>query len=151
MSETTDLFGDEEITEPSFQRTDESPTSSQPEQKTEQTNLFESKAFLEGQIDKLVQIKKHMNDLYDELGDGKINNRLTSTKRNDIIEALINEKNKLSDVLNETYAPVEKNIKKTSALQLIITTTTDGFDRLLNPNMDNSQLSADEVQFQRRD
>ena len=151
MSETTDLFGDEEITEPSFQRTNESPTSSQPEQKTEQTNLFESKAFLEGQIDKLVQIKKHMNDLYDELGDGKINNRLTSTKRNDIIEALINEKNKLSDVLNETYAPVEKNIKNTSALQLIITTTTDGFDRLLNPNMDNSQLSADEVQFQRRD
>lgn len=151
MSETTDLFGDEEITEPSFQRTNESPTSSQPEQKTKQTNLFESKAFLEGQIDKLVQIKKHMNDLYDELGDGKINNRLTSTKRNDIIEALINEKNKLSDVLNETYAPVEKNIKKTSALQLIITTTTDGFDRLLNPNMDNSQLSADEVQFQRRD
>lgn len=151
MSETTDLFGDEEITEPSFQRTNESPAQSQPEQKVKSTNLFESKAFLEGQIDKLVQIKKHMNDLYDELGDGKINDRLTSTKRNDIIEALINEKNKLGDVLDETYSPIDKNIKKTSSLQLIITTTTDGFDRLLNPNMDNGQLSADEIQFQRRD
>ena len=151
MSETTDLFGDEEITEPSFQRTNESTRETQPEKAVESTNLFESKAFLEGQIDKLVQIKKHMNDLYDELGDGKINNQLTSTKRNDIIESLINEKNKLGDVLDETYAPIDKNIKKTSSLQLIITTTTDGFDRLLNPNMDNGQLSADEIQFQRRD
>ena len=42
-------------------------------------------------------------------------------------------------------------MRDASALQLIITTSTDGFDRLLNKDFDDNELSASEIQFQRRE
>lgn len=151
MSETTDLFGvDESTSQPSFQR--EAPKPQKPIQNHgSESTYFNSKSYFENQIDKLVQIKNRMTNLYDNLGDGQITESLTPSRRNEIIEDLQNERAKLQTVLDETFDPIDKDVRDASALQLIITTSTDGFDRLLNKDFDDNELSASEIQFQRRE
>ena len=152
MSESTDLFGTEESeSQPSFQR---EPSKSQTFIQTEDdtnTPLFESESFFGHQIDKLVQIKHRMTLLYKDLGQGQITENLTPSRRNEIIEDLQQERQKLQTVLNETFEPIDKDVRRASALQLIVTTSTDGFDRLLNKDFDSEALSAEDVQFQRRE
>ena len=151
MSETTDLFGTDDVaSEPSFQR--QASTHHQaPQTQATATSFFQSESFFEGQIDKLVQIKNRMHQLYEELGDGKITDSLTPSRRNEIIEDLQQEREKLQTTLDETYDPIDKDIRRASSLQLIVTTSTDGFDRLLNRDTSNTDLSADEIQFQRHE
>ena len=151
MSETTDLFGADDVaSEPSFQR--QASTHHQtPQTQATTTSFFQSESFFEEQIDKLVQIKNRMHQLYEELGDGKITDSLTPSRRNEIIEDLQQERGKLKTILDETYDPIDKDIRRASSLQLIVTTSTDGFDRLLNRDTSNTDLSADEIQFQRHE
>ena len=65
MSETTDLFGTDDVaSEPSFQR--QASTHHQtPQTQATTTSFFQSESFFEEQIDKLVQIKNRMQQLYE--------------------------------------------------------------------------------------
>lgn len=149
MNESTDLFGtDESESQPSFQRqTSKSHTPSEPHT---HAPFFQSQSFFENQIDTLVQIKNKMSRLYDALGNGQISDSLTPMRRNEIIEDLQKEREKLQTILNDTYDPIDKDVRRASALQLIVTTTTDGFDRLLNKDKDATELDVEDVRFQRR-
>ena len=114
-------------------------------------NLFSSKKELEQSIDDIVKVKNKMNTLFEELGDGRISDKLSIRKRNQIIEDIMIERDKLETITDHLVEPIQKNVLNIRGLQLIITTNTDGLERLLDNSHNQDKLSADEVQFQRRE
>lgn len=112
-------------------------------------NLFKGRKKLEKNIDDLAISIQNMDRLFDELGDGEISEKLSIRQRNEIVESIRKERDELKDIISKFIDPINDDIKKVSRLGISVTTTTEGFDRLLNQAKETERLSVEDISFQR--
>ncbi|WP_373194597.1 hypothetical protein, partial [Mycobacterium marinum] len=91
----------------------------------------------------------NMNKLYNELGEGKINDELTIQKRNEIIQSLTKYQNDIKILTNNLNQNINQDVAVVKGLKAIKSTSPNAFDKLLK-NQKQKKLSSKELSFQRR-
>lgn len=91
----------------------------------------------------------NMNKLYNELGEGKINDELTIQKRNEIIQSLTKYQNDIKILTNNLNENINQDVAVVKGLKAIKSTSPNAFDKLLK-SQKQKKLSSKELSFQRR-
>lgn len=142
-----DLFGDDNdtIERPSFTRND-LPTDT-PQDK--QRSLFKRKEQIYQIMDDIKSEIENVNQLFNELGDGRIKDKLTIKRRNEIIETLNNKHQKINTLNQTMYDTLNKDIIVVRGLKVTSSTNPSVFDDLLG-NVGKSKLSSKDRPIERQ-
>lgn len=103
---------------------------------------------VEGALNDIQDELSAMNDLYQELGDGKIDNSLTIQRRNEIIEALNKQQQNLKKVTSNLNQYVENDLISVRGLTVATSTNVNAFDKLLK-RTNEKKLTSKDLSFQR--
>lgn len=142
-----DLFGDDNdtIERPSFTRNDLPTDTPQDEQRS----LFKRKEQIYQLMDDIKSEVENVNQLFNELGDGRIKDKLTIKRRNEIIETLNNKHQKINTLNQSIYDALNKDIIAVRGLKVTSSTNPSVFDDLLG-NVGKSKLSSKDRPIERQ-
>lgn len=146
MSVLEDLFhddGDEEVQTPSHNTV----------KKRNQnlgTSLFKRKEEIRKNIGDIQSTVSDIDNLFTELGDGRITDDLSIKRRNEIINTLEEYQQKIEKLNNEILKSLNKDIISVRGLKATSSTNPSVFDELLG-NTDKTKLTSKDISFQRRE
>lgn len=146
MSVLEDLFhddGDEEVQTPSHNTV----------KKRNQnlgTSLFKRKEEIRKNIGDIQSTVSDIDNLFTELGDGRITDDLSIKRRNEIINTLEEYHQKIEKLNNEILKSLNKDIISVRGLKATSSTNPSVFDELLG-NTDKTKLTSKDISFQRRE
>lgn len=142
-----DLFGDDNdtIERPSFTRNDLPTDTPQDEQRS----LFKRKEQIYQLMDDIKSEVENVNQLFNELGDGRIKDKLTIKRRNEIIETLNNKHQKINTLNQSIYDALNKDIIAVRGLKVTSSTNPSVFDDLLG-NVGKSKLDSKDRPIERQ-
>lgn len=142
-----DLFGDDNdtIERPSFTRNDLPTDTPQDEQRS----LFKRKEQIYQIMDDIKSEIENVNQLFNELGDGRIKDKLTIKRRNEIIETLNNKHQKINTLNQTMYDTLNKDIIAVRGLKVTSSTNPSVFDDLLG-NVGKSKLNSKDRPIERQ-
>ncbi|RIM32790.1 hypothetical protein BUY35_00440 [Staphylococcus cohnii] len=142
MLYNNDLFSDiDNVAQP------ESLNDDKPSTHTEET-FFKHFSEVEATLNDIQDGLSIMNDLYTELGNGKVDNSLTLKRRNEIIDALNKQQNNLKDITSKLNQYVENDLTAVRGLTVTTSTNVNAFDKLLKRNNE-KKLTSKDLSFQR--
>ncbi|MGP5096144.1 hypothetical protein [Staphylococcus equorum] len=103
---------------------------------------------VEGTLNDIQDELSAMNDLYQELGGGKIGDSLTIQRRNEIIDSLNKQQKKLEKITVDLNQYIEKDLISVRGLTVTTSTNVNAFDKLLK-RTNEKKLTSKDVSFQR--
>ncbi|HFE6196391.1 TPA: hypothetical protein ACF9VJ_002408 [Staphylococcus aureus] len=143
MSYDDELFGDiDKVAQP--QKLDSNNKSN----KNKQT-LFKHFNQVEDTLNNIQDTLIEMHQLYNELGEGKITNRLTLQRRNEIVESLEDYQSNMKKLTQSLNDYVDNDLSIVKGLRVVRSTSTSEFEKLLNRSS-NQKLTSKDLSFQRR-
>lgn len=142
MTSFDDLFKDIETTS--------QPRTFEKEKQVHESNvsLFKNKDDISACMTEIQEIINQTDDLFNELGDGKINKNLTIPRRNEIIEQLSTYHERIDILHNQISSYFGKDVIRTKGLKVSSSTNANVFDSLLGD--ETSKLTSDDLIFRRR-
>lgn len=109
---------------------------------------FKHFSIVENTLNDIQDSLSEMNNLYTELGNGKINDSLTIQRRNEIIDSLNVEQDNLKKITTNLNQYIENDLTSVRGLTVTTSTNVNAFDKLLKRS-NGKKLSSKDVSFQR--
>lgn len=117
--------------------------------KQNKKSLFSNLSQIEDTLNDIQDQLKSVHGLYDELGEGKIDENLSIQRRNDIIEKLNEHQQNIEDLTQTMNQYILNDLVVARGLKVAKSTSTSAFDKLLNKSS-NTRLTSKDLSFQRR-
>jgi signal recognition particle GTPase len=114
------------------------------------TSLFKRKEEIRKNIGDIQSTVSDIDNLFTELGDGRITDDLSIKRRNEIINTLEEYHQKIEKLNNEILKSLNKDIISVRGLKATSSTNPSVFDELLG-NTDKTKLTSKDISFQRRE
>lgn len=146
MSVLEDLFhddGDEEVQTPSH-------STVKKRNQNLDVSLFKRKEEIRKNIGDIQSTVSDIDNLFTELGNGRITDDLSIKRRNEIINSLEEYYQKIEKLNNEILESLNKEIISVRGLKVTSSTNPSVFDELLG-NTDKANLTSKDISFQRRE
>lgn len=143
MSFDDELFGDvDKVAQPQkLENTDI-------ENKNKQS-LFKHFKQVEDSLNEIQDNLQNIHMLFNELGDGSVDENLPLQRRNDIINKLTDYQYKVRDTTSKLNQYLNEDLTSVRGLRVVRSTNTNAFDELLN-KQSSKKLSSKDLSFQRK-
>lgn len=146
MSVLEDLFhddGSEEVQTPSHDTVKK-------RNRNLDVSLFKKKEEIRKNIGDIQSTVSDIDNLFTELGNGRITDDLSIKRRNEIINTLEEYHQKIEKLNNEILKSLNKDIISVRGLKATSSTNPSVFDELLG-NTNKANLTSKDISFQRRE
>ncbi|MDK7284292.1 hypothetical protein [Staphylococcus pettenkoferi] len=142
MNYNNDLFSDiDNVAQP--QTLDDDFNSTKSEQ-----SFFKHFSEVENALNDIQDELSLMNELYNELGDGKVDKSLTLRRRNEIIELLQVQQNKIQAITSNLNQFIDNDLTAVKGLTVTTSTNVRAFDKFLK-RRNEKKLTSKDLSFQR--
>ena len=142
MNYNNDLFSDiDNVAQP--QTLDDDFNSTKSEQ-----SFFKHFSEVENALNDIQDELSLMNELYNELGDGKVDKSLTLRRRNEIIESLQVQQNKIQAITSNLNQFIDNDLTAVKGLTVTTSTNVRAFDKFLK-RRNEKKLTSKDLSFQR--
>lgn len=112
-------------------------------------SLFKHFKQVEDSLNVIQDNLQNIHMLFNELGDGSVDENLPLQRRNDIINKLTDYQYKVRDTTSKLNQYLNEDLTSVRGLRVVRSTNTNAFDELLN-KQSSKKLSSKDLSFQRK-
>ncbi len=112
-------------------------------------SLFKHFKQVEDSLNEIQDNLQNIHMLFNELGDGSVDENLPLQRRNDIINKLTDYQYKVRDTTSKLNQYLNEDLTSVRGLRVVRSTNTNAFDELLN-KQSSKKLSSKDLSFQRK-
>ncbi|HHD0846072.1 hypothetical protein [Staphylococcus capitis] len=112
-------------------------------------SLFKHFKQVEDSLNEIQDNLQNIHMLFNELGDGSVDENLPLQRRNDIINKLTDYQYKVRDTTSKLNQYLNEDLTSVRGLRVVRSTSTNAFDELLN-KQSSKKLSSKDLSFQRK-